>query len=160
MGSRKGRGETVTHSWLRTNLTELARVWSSSMMENVDALESSSDPCSMVALAFKKNALFQHILHQDNEPDSEENQESRTSHGSTWLWSREGTRRRRGRSRRRVRRREAASLWGVLERGGRGAVASVFMRRTLEYNISNFLLENSSNDFYQFNCYYKHRQKH
>ena len=147
MGSRKGRGETVTHSWLRTNLTELARVWSSSMMENADALESFSDPCSMVAPAFKKNARIQHILHQDNEPDSEENQESRTSHGSTWLWSREGTRRRRGRSRRRVRRREAASLWGVLERGGRGAVASVFMRRTLEYNISNFLLENSSKVF-------------
>ena len=49
MGSRKGRGETVTHSWLRTNLTELARVWSSSMMENVDAVESVTDPCSIAA---------------------------------------------------------------------------------------------------------------
>jgi hypothetical protein len=45
------------------------------MMENVDALESSSDPCSMVAPAFKKNALIQHILHQGNESDSKQRRE-------------------------------------------------------------------------------------
>ena len=38
-----------TYSWLRTNLAELARVWSSSMMENVDAVESVTDPCSIAA---------------------------------------------------------------------------------------------------------------
>ena len=38
-----------TYSWLRTNLAELARVWSSSMMEKVDAVESVTDPCSIAA---------------------------------------------------------------------------------------------------------------
>jgi hypothetical protein len=37
----------MTNSWFKVNLTELAKVWSSSMRENVDLLRSVYEPCSI-----------------------------------------------------------------------------------------------------------------
>jgi len=37
----------MTYSWFKVNLTEFARVWSSSAIENVDLLGSEDEPYSI-----------------------------------------------------------------------------------------------------------------